>query len=132
MNIYFQTVGALFSASYMKCLQTGLILILLSQSKVIADDRTLHVGIFGFLGNSPTATIVSVTAGSVSNQTPSGIAFYIESSDDLVNWKPYHVFDPLGTNSEPTIVTNLTNGQMALFLDETVSAHRFYRAVATQ
>ena len=59
------------------------------------------------------------------------ISFYVEYSDDLVDWKPFHIFDSTITNTDPTIITNLTNGQMTLLLDETVSARRFYRAVET-
>jgi hypothetical protein len=110
----------------------GLIAILLIQAGIRADDRTIHMGIYGFVGNPPSATIVSVTTGSVSNQTPSSIAFYVEYSDDLQNWKPLSSFAPGNTNTDAVIATNLTNGQTALFFDGNVSAHRFYRAVETQ
>jgi hypothetical protein len=108
-----------------------LILIVVLPAGILADDRAMRVGIFGFLGAPPTATILSVTTGSVSNQNPSPISFYVEYSDDLVDWKPFHIFDSTITNTDPTIITNLTNGQMTLLLDETVSARRFYRAVET-
>ena len=78
------------------------------------------------------ATIVSVTTGSISNQNPSEISFYVEYSDDMMSWKPFHIFDGTVTNAAPTIITNLTNGQTALLLDETMSIHRFYRAVVSQ
>lgn len=107
-------------------------LILLFQMGALADDRTMHIGISGFLGEPATATIVSVTTGSVSNQSPSTISFYVEYSDDLLNWKPLPSFAPGNTNTDPVIATNLTNGQMALFLDGNVSTQRFYRAVETQ
>jgi hypothetical protein len=122
----------LFPTNCMHKLGIGIILILLFQSGIQADDRTMHMGISGFLGNPPTATIVSVTTGSVSNQTPSLISFYVEYSDDLLNWKPLPSFAPNNTNTDAVIATNLTNGQMALFLDGNVSSHRFYRAVETQ
>lgn len=112
--------------------RVGLTLILLSQIGILADDRTVHMSIYGFLGNPPTATVVSVTTGSVSNQTPGSISFYVEYSDDLQDWKPLPSFTPGKTNADAVIATNLTNGQMALFLDENVSPHRFYRAVETQ
>ncbi|HEY3932119.1 MAG TPA: hypothetical protein VGM58_07095 [Verrucomicrobiae bacterium] len=110
----------------------GLILILLFQIGIRADDRTMHMGIYEFFGNPPAATIVSVTTGSVSNQTPSSISFYVEYSDDLQNWKPLPSFALGNTDTDAVIATNLTNGQMALFFDENASSHRFYRAVETQ
>jgi hypothetical protein len=113
----------------MNKLWLGLILMVLSPAGILADDRTMRVGIFGFLGAPPTATILSVTTGSVSNQNPSAISFYVEYSDDLVDWKPFHIFDSTVTNTSPTIVTNQTNGQITLLLDETACVRRFYRAV---
>lgn len=110
----------------------GLILVLLFQIEILADDRTMHLGMYGFIGNPATAAIVSVTTGSVSNQTPSSISFYVEYSDDLFSWKPLPSFAPGNTNTDAVIATNLTNGQMALFLDGNISSHRFYRAVENQ
>ena len=112
--------------------RVGSILILLFQIQLVADDRTMHMGIYGFLGNPATAAIVSVTTGSASNQTPSSISFYVEYSDDLLNWKPLPSFAPGNTNTDAVIATNLTNGQLALFYDGNVSSHRFYRAIETQ
>jgi hypothetical protein len=122
----------LFPTSLMHKFGIGLLLILLFRIGIQADDRTMRMDISGFLGNPPTATIVSVTTGSVSNQTPSSISFYVEYSDDLLNWKPLPSFAPGNPNANTVIATNLTNGQMALFLDGNVSSHRFYRAVETQ
>lgn len=107
----------------------GIIAILLFPAGTRADDRTMHMGIHGFVGDPPNATIVSVTTGSVSNQTPSSIVFYVEYSDNLQNWKPLPSFAPGNTNADAVIATNLTNGQTALFFDGDVSVHRFYRAV---
>ena len=109
-----------------------LFLIFLSQAGILADDRTMQMSIYGFLGAPATATIVAVTTGSASNQTPSSISFYVEYSDDLSKWTPLPSFAPGNTNTDAVIATNLTNGQMALFLDGNVSLHRFYRAVETK
>jgi hypothetical protein len=109
----------------------GLILALLLEDSVLADDRTMHMAISGFLGNPSTATVISVTTGSTSNQTPSSISFYVEYSDDMSKWVPLPSFAPDNTNTDAVIATNLTNGQMALFLDGGTSAHRFYRSVET-
>jgi hypothetical protein len=122
---------ARLDANHMRKFPSCLFLILLTPILVGADDRTLNVGIYGFLGAPPTSTIVSVTVGSVSNQNPTMIAFYVEFSDDLSSWKPLQSFNAC-TNGQPTIATNLTNGQMALFLDGTTTSHRFYRAVEAQ
>jgi hypothetical protein len=116
----------------MSKLRFVLVLVLLSQAVTLADDRTLHVSIHGLFGSPPTSAIVGVTSGSISNQNPATISFYVEYSDDLLNWRPLTSFAFGNTNSDATIATNLTNGQMALFFDENASARRFYRAVEAQ
>ncbi len=109
--------------------RVSLFAILLLQVVALADDRTMRVSIQSLDGDPPRGTVVGVTTGSVTNQNPSPISFYVEYSDDLVSWTPLHSLDFSGTNTEPTIATNLTIGVTALFVDEHASQHRFYRAV---
>ena len=113
----------------MHILRASLFVILLLQAVALADDRTMRVSIQSLSGSPPSGAVVGVTTGSATNQNPSTIAFYVEYSDDLVSWTPLHSFDLSGTNTEPTIATNLTIGVTALFVDEHASQHRFYRAV---
>ncbi len=82
-------------------------------------------------GSPPSFAVIGVTAGSAGNPSPSMISFHVEYSDDLSSWTPLHSFDYSGTNTQPTIATNLTIGQTALFGDVQAgsSSHRFYRAV---
>jgi hypothetical protein len=97
----------------------------------LADDRTLTMSISSLLGSPPSFAVIGVTAGSAGNPSPSMISFHVEYSDDLSSWTPLHSFDYSGTNTQPTIATNLTIGQTALFGDVQAgnSSHRFYRAV---
>jgi hypothetical protein len=107
-------------------LSISLFVILLLQFVVLADDRTMQLSIQNLQGNPPNGAVIGVTAGSATNQNPSTILFYVEYSDDLLSWTPLRSLD---VGQTPTIATNLSNGQMAIFVDEHASPHRFYRGV---
>lgn len=117
----------------MRQFQKRLFLFLLLPIAVLADDRELWVSVNSLTGNPPSGAVIGVTAGSPTNQNFGTISFYVEYSDDLSNWTPLHSYDLSGTNTEPTIASNvLTLGVTALFVDEGSSQHRFYRAVVVQ